>query len=53
MIYDGLVLGPDRRAKHVLVSGNLVVEDGQVLGTDLPKAHENLAKHARRIWKYN
>ena len=50
---DGLILGPDRRAKHVLVKGNLIVKDGQVLGTDLAKAHQDLAKHARRIWKHD
>ena len=50
---DGLILGPDRRAKHVLVGGNLVVQDSQVLGIDLSKAHQDLATHSRRIWKHH
>ena len=50
---DGLILGPDRRAKHVLVGGDLVVQDSQVLGIDLSKAHQDLATHSRRIWKHH
>ena len=47
----GLVLGPDRRVRHLYVGGNPVVEDGQLLGCDLPTAHRELARRARRLWE--
>ncbi|MFP4635558.1 MAG: 8-oxoguanine deaminase [Nitriliruptoraceae bacterium] len=47
---DGLVLGPDRRARTVLVGGVTVVEDGQLVRTDLEAAHRELARRARRLW---
>ncbi len=46
----GLVLGPDRAARHVLVAGRPVVTDGEVLGVDLAAAHRRLARAARRLW---
>ncbi len=46
----GLVLGPDRRARHVLVAGSPVVGDGEVLGVDLAAAHADLARRSRRLW---
>jgi cytosine/adenosine deaminase-related metal-dependent hydrolase len=46
----GLVLGPDRRARHVHVGGRPVVRDGEVLGLDLAAAHRELARRARRLW---
>jgi len=46
----GLVLGPDRRARHVLVGGRSVVTDGEVAGVDLAAAHRDLAARARRLW---
>ncbi len=47
---DGLVLGPDRRARHVHVGGVPVVRDGEVLGLDLPAARAELGRRARRLW---
>jgi cytosine/adenosine deaminase-related metal-dependent hydrolase len=47
---DGLVLGPDRRARHVYVEGQLVVEDGQLTGMDLDAARVDLGRRARRLW---
>jgi cytosine/adenosine deaminase-related metal-dependent hydrolase len=47
---DGLVLGPDRRARHVYVEGELVVEDGQLRGMDLDRARVDLGRRARRLW---
>ncbi|HSK22137.1 MAG TPA: 8-oxoguanine deaminase [Egicoccus sp.] len=47
---DGLVLGPDRRARTVLVGGEVVVADGRPTGLDLPAAHRELARRARRLW---
>jgi cytosine/adenosine deaminase-related metal-dependent hydrolase len=47
---DGLVLGPDRRARHVYVDGSPVVEDGQVLGLDLTAARVDLGRRSRRLW---
>ena len=46
----GLVLGPDRRVRHLYVAGNPVVQDGQLLGCDLAAAHADLASRARRLW---
>jgi cytosine/adenosine deaminase-related metal-dependent hydrolase len=47
---DGLVLGPDRRARHVVVGGRPVVTDGQVVGVDLAAARRELARRAERLW---
>ncbi|MCY3861556.1 MAG: amidohydrolase family protein, partial [bacterium] len=46
----GLVLGPDRRVRHLYVGGNPVVQDGELLGCDLTAAHADLAHRARRLW---
>jgi cytosine/adenosine deaminase-related metal-dependent hydrolase len=45
----GLVLGPDRRARHVFVGGRQVVADGVLLGADLPSLRRDLATRARRL----
>ena len=47
---DGLVLGPDRRARHVHVGGVAVVRDGEVLGLDVAAARAELGQRARRLW---
>lgn len=47
---DGLVLGPDRRARHVLVGGRPIVRDGHLLGLDLRAARADLIRRARRLW---
>jgi cytosine/adenosine deaminase-related metal-dependent hydrolase len=47
---DGLVLGPDRRARHVHVGGTAVVTDGEVLGLDVRAARAELGRRARRLW---
>lgn len=46
----GLVLGPDRRVRHLLVGGEPVVWDGELLGVDLGAARSELAARARRLW---
>ncbi|WP_420639069.1 8-oxoguanine deaminase [Candidatus Poriferisocius sp.] len=46
----GLVLGPDRRVRHLYVGGRAVVADGRLLGCDLADAHARLARRARRLW---
>ncbi|MGH9062698.1 MAG: 8-oxoguanine deaminase [Acidimicrobiales bacterium] len=46
----GLVLGPDRRVRHLLVGGEEVVTDGHLVGADLAAAHAGLARRARRLW---
>ena len=46
-----LVLGPDRRVRHLFVEGRAVVADGLLSGTDLAKAHRDLAGRARRLWE--
>jgi len=46
----GLVLGPDRRVRHLLVGGDLVVRDGELVGLDLGAARAELARRARRLW---
>jgi len=48
---DGLVLGPDRRARHLLVAGEEVVRDGSLLGVDLHDAHAELARRSRGLWE--
>jgi cytosine/adenosine deaminase-related metal-dependent hydrolase len=47
---DALVLGPDRRARHVLVGGERVVRDGHLVGLDLGAARADLGRRARRLW---
>ena len=46
-----LVLGPDRRVRHLFVEGRAVVADGLLLGADLAEAHRDLAGRARRLWE--
>ena len=46
----GLVLGPARGVRHVLVGGDEVVVDGALTGVDLRAAHVELARHARTLW---
>jgi cytosine/adenosine deaminase-related metal-dependent hydrolase len=46
----GLVLGPDRRVRHLLVGGELVVSDGELVGLELAAARGELARRARRLW---
>ncbi len=46
-----LVLGPDRRVRHLFVDGRAVVADGEVVGTDLAAAHRDLANRSRRLWE--
>ena len=45
----GLVLGPDRRARHVLVGGEHVVRDGHLVGADLGVLRSDLTRRARRL----
>lgn len=45
-----LVLGPDRRVRHLLVGGRPVVSGGELVGVDLEAAHADLARRARRLW---
>jgi len=46
----GLVLGPARQVRHLLVGGDLVVVDGALKGVDLRAAHAELARRARVLW---
>jgi cytosine/adenosine deaminase-related metal-dependent hydrolase len=46
----GFVLGSDRRARHVLVDGEPVVMDGELLGADEGALRRDLAERARRLW---
>ena len=46
----GLVLGPERHARHVLVGGEYVVRDGTLLGADIHELRRELARRARRLW---
>jgi cytosine/adenosine deaminase-related metal-dependent hydrolase len=46
----GLVLGPDRRARHVLVDGRYVVRDGALVRADSAGLHRDLARRARGLW---
>jgi cytosine/adenosine deaminase-related metal-dependent hydrolase len=44
-----LVLGPERRVRHLLVGGRAVVTDSQLLGVDLAAARRTLATRAARL----
>lgn len=46
----GLVLGPDRRPRHVFVDGAPVVTDGALRHVDAADLHADLARRARRLW---
>jgi len=46
----GLVLGPDRKARHVFVDGELVVENGELAGGSIGPWRADLARRARRLW---
>jgi cytosine/adenosine deaminase-related metal-dependent hydrolase len=46
----GLVLGPERTARHVFVEGEYVVRDGSLVGADLAALRSELARRARRLW---
>ncbi len=50
-VVAGLVLGSDRRVRHLLVDGRFVVTDGLLAGMDLRAAHRDLAKRARLLWE--
>jgi len=50
-VLTALVLGPDRRVRHLFVEGRAVVADGLLSGTDLAEAHRDLAGRARRLWE--
>jgi cytosine/adenosine deaminase-related metal-dependent hydrolase len=45
-----LVLGPDRRVRHLLVQGEPVVTDGELVHLDLRTARAELAQVSRRLW---
>ncbi len=44
-----LALGPDRRVRHLFVSGRQVVADGKIPGLDLGAAHRELARRASAL----
>jgi cytosine/adenosine deaminase-related metal-dependent hydrolase len=46
----GLVLGPTRQVRHLLVGGDAVVTDGELQGVDLRSAHAELTRQARTLW---
>ena len=45
-----LVLGQNRRARHVLVEGRPIVTDGQLVGLDVSTLYADLSRRARRLW---
>ncbi|MDG1845934.1 MAG: 8-oxoguanine deaminase [Acidimicrobiales bacterium] len=45
-----LVLGPDRKARHLFVAGNQRVADGELLGVDIRAAHRQLAQRSEVLW---
>jgi cytosine/adenosine deaminase-related metal-dependent hydrolase len=44
-----LVLGPDRKVRHLLVDGSPVVTDGRLVGLDLAAARRALTAMSRRL----
>jgi cytosine/adenosine deaminase-related metal-dependent hydrolase len=49
----GLVLGPERIARHVFVDGEPVVSDGHLMNADIADLRADLARRVRRIWPEN
>lgn len=47
---DALVLGSDRRVRHLFVGGDKVVDEGALVRVDLVSAHRELAVRAQRLW---
>ena len=45
-----LALGPDRRVRHLLVQGEPVVTDGELVNLDLRRARAELARRSQRLW---
>jgi cytosine/adenosine deaminase-related metal-dependent hydrolase len=45
-----LALGPDRRVRHLLVQGEPVVTDGELVNLDLRLARADLARRSQRLW---
>ncbi|MDX6208205.1 MAG: 8-oxoguanine deaminase [Frankiales bacterium] len=46
---SALVLGPDRKVRHLLVDGSPVVTDGRLVGLDLAAARRALTAVSRRL----
>ena len=46
----GLVLGPERTARHVFVEGDDVVQDGALVGADIVALRTELTRRVRRLW---
>jgi cytosine/adenosine deaminase-related metal-dependent hydrolase len=49
----GLVLGPERSARHVFVDGEPVVSYGHLVNADIADLRAELARRVRRIWPEN
>lgn len=45
----GLVLGPDRLVRHLLVGGKTVVSHGELVNVDLRSARQELVRRSRRL----
>jgi cytosine/adenosine deaminase-related metal-dependent hydrolase len=45
-----LVMGPDRRVRHLFVAGEQRITDGHLNGVDMAAAHKRLAERSRRLW---
>jgi cytosine/adenosine deaminase-related metal-dependent hydrolase len=46
----GLVLGPDRQVRDLLVGGERIVADGRLAHVDLRAARADLALRSKRLW---
>ncbi len=46
----GLVLGPDRAARHVFVGGTAIVRDAQLVNADITTLRGDLARRVRKLW---
>ncbi len=47
----GLVMGPDRRVRHLFVAGQSVVTNGSLNGVDMAAARKKLGQRAQRLWE--
>ena len=46
----GLVMGPDRRVRHLFVGGSQIIEETELKNVDMNSAHLELTDHAKRLF---
>ena len=46
----GLVMGPDRRVRHLFVGGSQIIDETELKNVDMNSAHLELTNHAKRLF---